>query len=512
MLSNDPGAPRDLREKSLRLAAHLLEYDPELRGGTGYARARELLDSGAALKQMQKIIDAQGPSICRTDLGTLTADVPASSDGVISGIDCLRLNRLARTAGAPIDKGAGIKIFKKIGDRVEKGEPLYRIYAFDQSEYDLAVAAAKADTGYVIDGQQPLRSEAHTVSGVAIQCLPSSASDAARLASRLGVPLHEIAVHRFPDGELRVTVGPAAPTTIIYAPLDRPNDKLIALLFAAEALRRDGAEAARSGGAVSLLHASGRGFPAAAKRSARRSSAGCWPERVDRVITVDAHLHRTAEYRERLSGHRGRQSVGHAGNRRRAAHRRTRSRGRSWSGPDAESRPWVSDLAGRLGVAHAVAQKDTPQRPLGRDRIRRPKAVRGPARFVGRRHCLVRGHADRLRKGARGGGRRIDRRHRYACAVPGGVGRRVCPRRHSFHPIDPQRAASDQRDHARRHIRGGLAQRVARCRPLKKRIMSAIVRFCGQCAPPRRPKQGADRKGSDLGRNSEGGWGSRIRT
>ena len=26
------------------------------------------------------------------------------------------------TAGAPIDKGAGISIFKKIGDRVEKGE------------------------------------------------------------------------------------------------------------------------------------------------------------------------------------------------------------------------------------------------------------------------------------------------------------------------------------------------------------------------------------------------------
>ena len=74
-----------------------------------------------------------------------------------SSIDCLRLNRLARTAGAPLDKGAGIKIFKKIGDRVEKGEPLYRIFAFDQSEYDLAVAATKADTGYVIDGQRSIR-------------------------------------------------------------------------------------------------------------------------------------------------------------------------------------------------------------------------------------------------------------------------------------------------------------------------------------------------------------------
>src|SRR5665811_971931 len=109
VLSNSPAAPQDLREKSLRLAAHLLEYDPDLRGGTGYLRARELLDSGAALKQMHKMIEAQGPSGYRTDLGTLTADITATSDGAVEAIDCLRFNRLARTAGAPIDKGAGIK-------------------------------------------------------------------------------------------------------------------------------------------------------------------------------------------------------------------------------------------------------------------------------------------------------------------------------------------------------------------------------------------------------------------
>jgi thymidine phosphorylase len=155
VLSNDRGAPADLREKSLQLAARLLEYDPALRGGAGYARARELLDSGAALKQMEKIIDAQGPSIRQRNLGPLTVDVLASADGFVSAIDCLRLNRLARTAGAPLDMGAGIKVFKKIGDRVEQGETLYRIHAFDRSEHDLAVAAAKDDPGYVIDGQRP---------------------------------------------------------------------------------------------------------------------------------------------------------------------------------------------------------------------------------------------------------------------------------------------------------------------------------------------------------------------
>jgi thymidine phosphorylase len=104
---------------------------------------------------MQRIIDAQGPSTCRTDLGTLTVDIAADKDGTVESIDCLRLNRLARMAGAPIDKGAGIMVLKKIGDRVERGEPLYRIYACEHSEFELVAAAANAHSGYRIDGRLP---------------------------------------------------------------------------------------------------------------------------------------------------------------------------------------------------------------------------------------------------------------------------------------------------------------------------------------------------------------------
>ena len=158
VLANEPHAPRDLREKSLRLAAHLLEYDPELRGGTGYRRARELLESGAALRQMRKIIEAQGPSLCRNVLGSLSFDVAAEADGVVASIDCLRLNRMARIAGAPLDKGAGIRLFKKIGDPVEQGQPLYRIYAFEQAELDLAAGMARQDPGYALGASKPAQS------------------------------------------------------------------------------------------------------------------------------------------------------------------------------------------------------------------------------------------------------------------------------------------------------------------------------------------------------------------
>lgn len=155
VLAGDPAAPVDLREKSLRLAAHLLEYDPALRGGAGYARARDLLESGAALNQMHRIMDAQGPSDCNSDLGPLTFEVKAQRDGMVSGIDCLQLNRLGRTAGAPLDKGAGIRLFKKIGDRVEQGEPLYRVHTFDKPQYTLAETAAVADSGYAIAATTP---------------------------------------------------------------------------------------------------------------------------------------------------------------------------------------------------------------------------------------------------------------------------------------------------------------------------------------------------------------------
>ena len=117
---------------------------------------------------------------------TLTFDVTAPpTTASFPSIDCLQLNRLARTAGAPIDKGAGIKLFKKIGDRVEKGEPLYRIHAFDQSELDLAVAAATRRQRLCRSGRDIRDRRDHAVSA-AIQCLPSSSRDAARLAAAAG--------------------------------------------------------------------------------------------------------------------------------------------------------------------------------------------------------------------------------------------------------------------------------------------------------------------------------------
>jgi ribose-phosphate pyrophosphokinase len=193
------------------------------------------------------------------------------------------------------------------------------------------------------------------VTAAVTQCLPSSAEAAQRLAARLGVGLHEIALHRFPDGELRVTVGPAASTVIVYASLDHPNDKLLALLFASEALRRGGAK--RLVLVVPYLcymrqDAAFHEGEAVSQKVIGRLLASA----VDRLITVDAHLHRTKDIHDIFPGIEADNLSAMP-----AIADGLRAGGFDPNtvvvGPDEESQAWVSDLAARLGAQPAVARK-----------------------------------------------------------------------------------------------------------------------------------------------------------
>jgi thymidine phosphorylase len=150
VLDNDPKAPGDLREKSIRLAGRLLEYDPRLSGGRGEQRARELLESGEARKAIDRMIEAQGPPPRPAPIGSLIHEAAASRDGVVMAIDCFRIARIARLAGAPNDPGAGIDLLRKVGDTVRKGEPLYRVHGLDRSDFSAACADADEEPGFQI--------------------------------------------------------------------------------------------------------------------------------------------------------------------------------------------------------------------------------------------------------------------------------------------------------------------------------------------------------------------------
>jgi thymidine phosphorylase len=150
VLNNDTRAPADLRQKALRLAGRILEFDPDVRGGYGYAIARDILDSGRAMAKMQELIEAQGKQEQAYQLGKLSFDVLAERSGFVTGIDNYHLARIARLAGAPMDKGAGVDLFKKLGDSVEEGEPLYRVYAEFQADHQFALKMTEQSSGYAI--------------------------------------------------------------------------------------------------------------------------------------------------------------------------------------------------------------------------------------------------------------------------------------------------------------------------------------------------------------------------
>ncbi|HEY0721148.1 MAG TPA: thymidine phosphorylase family protein, partial [Gammaproteobacteria bacterium] len=150
VLRNDPDAPQDLRQKSLRLAGRMLEFDPDVRGGYGYAIARDILDSGRALAKMEAIIEAQGRQTNIYQPGQLTYEVVATHDGVVTAIDNYLVAKVARLAGAPMDKGAGVDLLKKLGEPVSKGESLYRVPAEYKSDFHFARELSDRVSGYTI--------------------------------------------------------------------------------------------------------------------------------------------------------------------------------------------------------------------------------------------------------------------------------------------------------------------------------------------------------------------------
>jgi len=154
VLQNDPDAPADLRQKSLQLAGRVIEFDPDVRGGQGYAIARDILESGRACAKMNAIIQAQGAKVIDLHPGSLCHEVVACCDGYVIHIDNFQMAKIARLAGAPMMKKAGVDLLKKLGNPIKKGDVLYRIYAEFPADFKFAQNSAIQDNGYTIGSEE----------------------------------------------------------------------------------------------------------------------------------------------------------------------------------------------------------------------------------------------------------------------------------------------------------------------------------------------------------------------
>ncbi len=121
--------PIDLIDKATSLAGKLLEL---IRKGNREVALRALR-KGRALKKFKEIIAAQGgdPNIKLEDIpvGEKRVSIYAEKKGMVMWIKNREIAEIAKIAGAPRDKGAGVVLHKKITDKVRRGEKLLTIYS-----------------------------------------------------------------------------------------------------------------------------------------------------------------------------------------------------------------------------------------------------------------------------------------------------------------------------------------------------------------------------------------------
>lgn len=153
VLKNDPRAPQDLRKKSLMMAGILLEMTGKAKKGKGLKTALEIVESGRAYKKFVDIIRAQGAKLVderKIRLGRFTYDFKVSRSGRVRHINNKAMAKIARLAGSPNDKGAGIYLHKKKWEPVKKGEKIFTIYAESRLNLKFAVDIARKIDGFVV--------------------------------------------------------------------------------------------------------------------------------------------------------------------------------------------------------------------------------------------------------------------------------------------------------------------------------------------------------------------------
>lgn len=147
VLDGDALAPQDLRDKALRFAAEILSFDPAIGDRVkGRERAEALLSCGAARAQFERIVAAQG-AVARVRPGPHTHVIRTPSRGVVAAVDGWQLAGIARAAGAPADKSAGIDLTVSVGQGVVSGQVLYTIHAGSAADLEEAIAATARGSG-----------------------------------------------------------------------------------------------------------------------------------------------------------------------------------------------------------------------------------------------------------------------------------------------------------------------------------------------------------------------------
>jgi thymidine phosphorylase len=129
LLRRDEYRPLDLERKSLLLAGEIFEMTGKAKKEEGIELAKSILDSGKAFAKFKQIIAAQKGNLNRLKFAKFKKDIFMKKNAKIKEIDNKKITLLAKIAGCPMDKSAGLFLYKHVGEKLEKGEKIITIYA-----------------------------------------------------------------------------------------------------------------------------------------------------------------------------------------------------------------------------------------------------------------------------------------------------------------------------------------------------------------------------------------------
>ena len=152
ILKRHPKRPLDLEKKGVAMAATIMQM-VGIRNAK--KKAQQILDSGLAYEKMKQIIKAQGgnPNIDpgKMRLGKYSYTYKSPRAGTIMDIDNITIAKMARIAGAPRDKEAGLYLYKHERQKVKKGEPIFTIYSDNRVKLRYALHILRRLGGVRID-------------------------------------------------------------------------------------------------------------------------------------------------------------------------------------------------------------------------------------------------------------------------------------------------------------------------------------------------------------------------
>jgi pyrimidine-nucleoside phosphorylase len=137
------GGPADFREHGLRMSAEMLILGQRAANlEEGRALAEKAVAEGRAFEKFRQLVQAQGGDVRYVDdpgklpKADLIEVVAAPRGGWLEQIHAREIGEAAVTLGAgrarkgdPVDPAVGFVIHRKVGERVEQGQPLYTIHA-----------------------------------------------------------------------------------------------------------------------------------------------------------------------------------------------------------------------------------------------------------------------------------------------------------------------------------------------------------------------------------------------